>query len=310
MTGVKWSNGNHVTYQKSNGNWIIRNKSGKAIGIYKKGSSTGNYLTKHHVSKTYKSKSSSKKKTSSGSASSTNSNSSNSSSSTDTDTSSTDGTTTDNTTTTTTTAKVIEIPITNYEDAVKRAKLMMNKEMRKDGHSIECKVFGSNEWCSGNWVKVKIPSFDEDGYMYLTKVSHSTSADDVWTTSLTLQDYPPSLGSGTSNDPNSQTSTDTSSTDTSSTDSTSTDTASSSSTGSTSSSSSSGSSSSSSGSSKKKTTRKSGSKKTTKKRTTYRTAYKGSNVRSNKSTSKTKNPTGKAWYVNLGNWVKKSIGWK
>mgnify|MGYP003427337758 CR=1 FL=1 len=302
MTGVKWSNGNHVTYQKSNGNWIIRDSKGNAIGIYKKGSSTGNYLTKNHVSKTYKHKTS-KKKTASGSASSTNSSSSSSSSSTTgTDTSSTDTSSTDSTTTTTTTAKVIEIPITNYEDALKRAKLMLNKEMRKDGHTIECKTFGSNEWTSGNWVKVKIPSFDEDCYMYLTKVSHSSSADDVWTTSLTLQDYPPSLGSGTSNDPNSQTSTsDTSNTDTSSTDTSTSDTASSSSTGSTSSSGK---------SSSKKTTRKSGKKKTTKKKTTYRTAYKGSNVRSNKSTSKTKNPTGKAWYVNLGNWVKKSIGWK
>ena len=61
-----------------------------------------------------------------------------------------------------------------------------------------------------------------------------------------------------------------------------------------------------SGSTKKKTSKK----KSTKKRTTYQTAYKGMNRKNNKSTSKTKNPTGKPWYVNLGNYIKKSIGWK
>ena len=39
--------------------------------------------------------------------------------------------------------------------------------------------------------------------MFISKVSHDSGADDEWLTSLTLVDYPPSLGSGQSNSPSS-----------------------------------------------------------------------------------------------------------
>ncbi len=95
--------------------------------------------------------------------------------------------------------KTVEEPITNYEDAVKFAKLEVNKARRDNGHSLECKVLGSNKFKEGEWALVQIPSFDINDYMYITKVDHSLSSNDEWITALTLLDYPPSFGSGESN---------------------------------------------------------------------------------------------------------------
>lgn len=125
--------------------------------------------------------------------------------STTSDSNSTDSTSTG--TTTKTVAKTIEIPITNYEDALDFGKIAMSKESRGNGHTIELKTFGSLEWLPGNWCKVILPTYDEEGYMYVTKTSSSSSADDTWNTGITLADYPPTLGSGESNTP-SDTSTD------------------------------------------------------------------------------------------------------
>ena len=41
-------------------------------------------------------------------------------------------------------------------------------------------------------LNVYLPSFNLNGYMYLTKVSHDD--DGKWKTNLTLEDYPPDLG--------------------------------------------------------------------------------------------------------------------
>lgn len=95
--------------------------------------------------------------------------------------------------------KTVEEPITNYEDAVKFGKLEVNKARRNNGHTLECKVLGSNQFKEGEWALVQIPSFDINDYMYITKVDHSLSPNEEWITSLTLLDYPPSFGSGESN---------------------------------------------------------------------------------------------------------------
>jgi len=141
---------------------------------------------------------------------------------TTTDTSTTDTTSTDSTSTDTTSttsqlvAKTKEVEIDNYKDAYKFAKLEYFKALRDDKHTLECKVIGSNKWKQGKWVYCYIPDYFIDSYMYITKASHEISDSGVWTTSLTLQDYPPSLSSGESNDPTKQT--DTSTTDDTETD--------------------------------------------------------------------------------------------
>ena len=102
--------------------------------------------------------------------------------------------------TTTTTTK--EVPVETYEEAATFAKNEWAKIRRDNGHVIECKVPGSPKWRHGEWVKVYIPSFEEDGFMYITKVSHSDSPDSGWQCSLTLTDYPPSLSKPKESDSN------------------------------------------------------------------------------------------------------------
>lgn len=115
-------------------------------------------------------------------------------------------TTTDNTTNTTTDttssddssseteSSVEEVPCETLEEAQTFANTEWAKIKRDNGHTIECKVIGSPLWEQGKWVRVYIPSFDEDGYMYITKCSHSESASPGWETNITLADYPPGFG--------------------------------------------------------------------------------------------------------------------
>lgn len=107
----------------------------------------------------------------------------------------TDMATTDTTepvTETKTTTKTEEVPVETYEEALHFANLEWVKTKRENGHTLECGVIGGPEWQQGKWVKVNLPSFEEDLFMYITKVSHSET--DSWDFKLTLTDYPPSFG--------------------------------------------------------------------------------------------------------------------
>lgn len=112
-----------------------------------------------------------------------------------TDTGTDTATDTESTTETTTTTKttVVEEPITNYKEALQFANTEWNKIKRENGHTIECQVRGSNKWQVGKWVKVIIPSFNENCFMYITRVSQSDDGGD-WNCNLSLADYPPGWG--------------------------------------------------------------------------------------------------------------------
>lgn len=97
-----------------------------------------------------------------------------------------------------------EIPITDEAEAYLFGLREVGKARRKDGHKVECKVIGSKHFEVGEWCRVHIPSFNEDTIMFISKVSHDSGSDNEWITSLTLVDYPPSLGSGQSNSPSSE----------------------------------------------------------------------------------------------------------
>lgn len=94
-----------------------------------------------------------------------------------------------------------EVPIIDEADAYLFGLAEVGKARRKSGHQIECKVIGSKYWEVGEWAKVYLPTFNENCIMFISKVSHESSADGEWLTSLTLVDYPPSLGTGQSNTP-------------------------------------------------------------------------------------------------------------
>lgn len=92
-----------------------------------------------------------------------------------------------------------EIPITDREEALSFAYGEMGKLMRNDGHQIELKLIGNINYRVGAWIRVFLPSFNEDCMMFITKAQQEASADSEWITSLTLVDYPPSLSKGEDN---------------------------------------------------------------------------------------------------------------
>ena len=73
------------------------------------------------------------------------------------------------------------------------ARFEWNRCKREDCHEIELSTAGSAQWQVGRWVRVYIPSFDIDGYYYISRVSENMSPNE-WKASLTLVDYPPSFG--------------------------------------------------------------------------------------------------------------------
>lgn len=88
---------------------------------------------------------------------------------------------------------ISKVPITDRDEAMDFALTEWNKIRRTSGHSLECKVFGSNYWQSGEWCKIYLPTLNEYTDMYITKVDHSNDSGSEWMTSLTLMDYAPSL---------------------------------------------------------------------------------------------------------------------
>lgn len=92
---------------------------------------------------------------------------------------------------------VVEKPITTYKEALQFGNIEWNKIRRDNGHTIECQTRGSHRWVVGEWVKIILPSFNEYGYMYISRTSQSDDGGD-WNTSLTLVDYPPGWGVETS----------------------------------------------------------------------------------------------------------------
>ena len=90
--------------------------------------------------------------------------------------------------------KTEEVPITDRNEAIRFGMVQVGKAKREDGHTIELKVIGNTHWQMGEWCHVKLPSFNEDSYMFISKCSFESSPDSEFINSLTLVDYPPSLG--------------------------------------------------------------------------------------------------------------------
>ena len=88
---------------------------------------------------------------------------------------------------------VSKIPITDRAEAMDFAKTEWNKIRRTSGHQLECQVFGSHYWKTGEWCKVYLPSLNEYTDMYITKVDNSNDSGSEWLTNLTLMDYAPSI---------------------------------------------------------------------------------------------------------------------
>lgn len=87
-----------------------------------------------------------------------------------------------------------EVPVETYEEAVAFANVEWAKIKRDDGHTLECKTAGGEKWDVGKWCRVYLPSFNVDQYMYISRSSQNETPDSGWDCSLTLTDYPPSLG--------------------------------------------------------------------------------------------------------------------
>lgn len=84
--------------------------------------------------------------------------------------------------------------VKTLDDAKEFLQRAWTKIKRDNGHVVECSVHGSSVWKPG-WVRVYLPSFHIDDYMYISKISQDD--DGEWTCNLTLVDYPPSFGKPT-----------------------------------------------------------------------------------------------------------------
>lgn len=98
-----------------------------------------------------------------------------------------------------------EVPITNYDEALAFGMRQLGKQRRKSGHKIELKVIGNTDFKVGEWIHVFMPTYNEDCFMFISKASVEAGADEEFITSLTLVDYPPSLGAGNINSTGSST---------------------------------------------------------------------------------------------------------
>lgn len=87
-----------------------------------------------------------------------------------------------------------EVPITDRDEAIQFGLTQVGKAKRDDEHTIELKVIGNQKWQMGEWCHVRLPSFNEDSYMFISKCSFESSADSEYINTLKLVDYPPSLG--------------------------------------------------------------------------------------------------------------------
>ena len=103
-----------------------------------------------------------------------------------------DATVTEPETTTTSTTKTEEVPCETPEEVRSFADREWAKIKRNNGHTIELKTQSAPQWQTGEWVKVEIPLFDVDDYLYIKSVSQSLS--DGTECNLSLTDYPPGFG--------------------------------------------------------------------------------------------------------------------
>lgn len=87
--------------------------------------------------------------------------------------------------------------VKDYDTAVAFLQRNWNKIRRDDGRQVELKINGDMAFKVGQWVRVFLPSFYIDDYMYITRMSNDEDGSNNWSTGLTLVDYPPSFGTET-----------------------------------------------------------------------------------------------------------------
>ena len=88
--------------------------------------------------------------------------------------------------------------VTDDVKTLKDAKAFLNREWNKirrdDGRQVELKVNGDPKWKTGMWVRVYLPSYFIDDYMYISKCSNDEDVGYIWNIIITLVDYPHRFG--------------------------------------------------------------------------------------------------------------------
>ncbi len=87
--------------------------------------------------------------------------------------------------------------VKDYDTAVAFLQRNWNKIRRDDGRQVELKTEGNMLLKVGQWVRVFLPSFYIDDYMYIIRMSNDEDGSNNWSTGVTLVDYPPSFGTET-----------------------------------------------------------------------------------------------------------------
>ena len=86
-----------------------------------------------------------------------------------------------------------EIPVDTLEEAMTFANTEWAKIRRNNGHEVELKVIGDNNYVHG-WVKVILFSYPTNMWMFAKAINKEINENGEFDTNITLVDYPPSLG--------------------------------------------------------------------------------------------------------------------
>jgi hypothetical protein len=93
----------------------------------------------------------------------------------------------------------VEMPVETREEAIRYGLGEWFKLQRENGHTVECKVIGSNHWHIGRWCKIYLPMFGEYTDMYVNKCNH-TFDNNGWITNVELLPAPAMLASASSDE--------------------------------------------------------------------------------------------------------------
>ena len=86
-----------------------------------------------------------------------------------------------------------EVPVDTLEEAMTFANTEWAKIRRNNGHEVELKVIGDNNYVHG-WVKVILFSYPTNMWMFAKAINKEINENGEFDTNITLVDYPPSLG--------------------------------------------------------------------------------------------------------------------
>ena len=83
-------------------------------------------------------------------------------------------------------SKTIKSSLKSEKEVIDFAYREWNKILKNSGRVLECSVDGSPKWRVGEWVRVYMPTFNLNGFMFISKCSHDDGNGGDWKVNLSL----------------------------------------------------------------------------------------------------------------------------